>query len=64
MSIGVLKFGSEAMSIFCGVHRFAFYYDPLFSYMIGCTSVSLLFSGWVGGGFLCGKTLVGALWWW
>lgn len=51
------------MSIFCGVHRFAFYCDSLFSYMIGCTSVSLLFGDWVGGGFSPPKTLVGALWW-
>lgn len=40
------------MTIFCGVHRFAFYCDSLFSYLIGCTSVSLLFGGLVGGLFV------------
>ena len=52
------------MSIFCGVHRFAFYYDSLFCYLVAVRQGIMLFGGWVEGGFCMEKTLVGALWWW
>lgn len=46
------------MSIFCGVHRFAFYCDSLFGYLVSCTSESLLL-GIERGGFLYGKNFGG-----